>query len=463
MSDKKISYRNERFIPAREKRTGAMSHFHGTGAELKEEVSGNIPQRIRTFSQAGRDEIIAALDVLTTIKNIAIVVHGASGCAMAAISGRKWGDAQIYSTDFSEKETILGGGERLSQVILRAAGNNPDAVFIVGTPVTAISNDDVLSVIRELSEEISIKLIFLKTDGFQTKTAMNGYDVLSHALLRNLTEKSGKHENFLNVISFSEGLADLRAVLDILDALNIRYNILPRFSSINNIKNAGTAAASIALNPDEGGFLARELEDAYGVKYLKTNVPVGTAALRELITLLGRTFKKEEAASDYITGREEEISAFISKQPLCGKRVFVQMELAAVNSAEKLIGELGGELCGFAVPYVDEENRRYAAELSEDAGNITAIVGNGQPFELVNALLKSAPDFYLGENAGLAAYAGIPSFSVRGNLSFYGYNGFKTIAKKAKPSRFPFFEGTGYYKRDWLKKRGNWYVKKEVK
>ena len=71
----------------REKRSGALSHYHGTLATLAADTAGEeIPQRVRTFTQAARDDILSAFAVLRGIQNAAIVVHGAAGCAAASVA-----------------------------------------------------------------------------------------------------------------------------------------------------------------------------------------------------------------------------------------------------------------------------------------------------------------------------------------------------------------------------------------
>jgi nitrogenase molybdenum-iron protein alpha chain len=460
-----LSYTAEKTIPTREKRTGALSHFHGTATELEAAVSGEIAQRIRTFSQAGPDELISVLRALATISNTAVIVHGASGCAIAGLTQTVSGGAKIFTTDMAERETILGGDEILRYCLLQAAASLPDAIFIVGTPVTAISNDDVASVILELAEEISAPLIFLKSDGFHTKAAVTGYDLVGHALLRHLVaEPENTPEKFLNVISFSEGLADIAAFTSLLDQLQIKYNLLPRFSSVAAIRRAASAGATIALNPDEGEILALGLEEDFGVKYLNLPAPVGNVALAQIITALGEQFDRAATAEALITRQTAELSELIARQPLRDKRIFIHLELAAAAGAASLARSLGGRICGYSIPYVDERNREKLTILNGDNPEVTAIVG-GQPFELVNALSKLQPDIYWGGpgEAAVSARVGVYPLILGENMPLYGYEGIRTVADAVLRPIFPLYaESDGYYKPEWLKKSGNWYIKREV-
>ncbi|HWR55218.1 MAG TPA: nitrogenase component 1 [Negativicutes bacterium] len=438
-----MGYKDERSMLSRERRTAALSHFHGTVAELKAAVEVKIEQRIRTLAQAGQDEIIAALSVLSTIKDAALVVHGAPGCAASA-GGR------AYTTNLTESETILGGGDQLLAAVSEAA-KGARAVFIVGTPVTAISNDDVASVMLELEEETPAKLVFIKTDGFQTKAAISGYDAVAHGLLRYIVEPKTGEGDFLNVISFSEGAADLEAALAIVKALGVQYNLLPRFSSIAAIRRASAAKATITLNPDEGEVLAKGLEEDFGVPYIQTPAPVGTEATEQFIAGITRVF-----------GVEENIPRPVAGRPLAGKKVFISLELAVARGAISLVRELGGEVNGLIIPYIDEVNRSLLADIVDET---TVIVGR-QPFEIVNAISKQTPDFYVGGagEGAFAARAGANPIIIGDNLPLLGFEGVRAIAQAAGVKALPglFSNGAGYYKPGWLKKSGNWYVKREV-
>ena len=71
----------------RDRRLHGISAYLGKPDALAAEfAAGEVPQRIRTFSQAASDDLVAALDLLGRVKDIAIVVHGPRGCA-AALAG----------------------------------------------------------------------------------------------------------------------------------------------------------------------------------------------------------------------------------------------------------------------------------------------------------------------------------------------------------------------------------------
>jgi len=458
-----MEYINAAALPAREKRTGALSHFHGKVSELKaafaedSEDSEGVNQRIRTLSTAYTDELLTAAKALSSLDNTAIVFHGCAGCAIGSIPSAD--GSKIYTSALGERETILGGDEKLRQTIKQAYKNKPDAIFILGTPVTAISNDDVNSVILELSEEINIPIVFIKTDGFQSKTAVNGIDLVSHALLRNFVgNQNDDADRFLNLLSFSEAPDDVMAILSLLKSVGLKINLLPQFSGIPAVKRAGAAAATASLTPDEGEFFSSGLQEKSNVPNLSLPAPIGIQALRQWFEIIGEQFGMD--FSGVITKNEEEIRPIMEAKPLLGKRVFISLDLSQAAQAAKLIEDLGGTICGVKIPYADEKN---IAQLSSFNDNVTVIAGIGQGFELVNVLHKLEADLFLGNsNDSLsAALEGIPRLAAEKTI--FGYEGIKNIVYSTINQPAVFLSRPPFYRKAWLDKSGNWYVKQEVK
>lgn len=480
-----MGVRTQRTIPTREKRTAALSNYHGTLRQLIGDTGGEIEQRLRTFSQTGNDEIIYALSILATIRGASVVLHGGTGCSAAWRYFNRIKTVPFYTTDLNERDTILGGGDKLEKTVRLALRYGAAAVFIVGTPVTAISNDDVTSVISELSEETDTPVLFINTDGFKSKTPVTGYDIVFHAFLRylirdrdNLVSEKYLKKQFINLISVSESVQDLTAVTKMISALGIRWHLLPLFSSIDGIQSASLAAASIAVNRNEGELLGEGLRDDFGVPYLETDYPASPAAVREFLMVLGEAFEVREKASVFINQQEESLREDFLKQPLAGKSFFLELDVPVAKSITQLILSLGGTVSGYVFPYVDEKNRRklkeieaITAEASAAASDqVTAVVANGQPFEVINALSKLKPDYYAGNSnlSHAAARLGIIPF-YSGQFPLCGYDGihaFVDTAFKLKCTPPRSIKDAAampdYYKEDWIKRRGNWYIKREV-
>ena len=463
-----MSYYTERKMITREKRLSTISHFNGTFEQLKNESSGNeIKQKIRTFSQINEDEITSAIGSLASIKHAAVIVHGVAGCAASNLYFNSEGDSTVYSTNLQEKDTILGSDAKLHKAISKIVEEvNPKVVFIIGTPVVAINNDDVNSVIYELEDEFNIKIVYIYTDGFKTKSSYTGLDIVAHSILRNIIERPDDDEksDFLNIITFSESKKSISGITSLLDKLDIEYNLLPRFSSFEGIKNAGTAKASVVLSEDEGSFLAQELEENFGVKYIKTESPIGLRGTTSFLRRVAEVFGKENEAEKLIIENEKKIQKVVTEQVLSGKKVFLDASLSDLPRLATLTSRLGAEIAGFSVKTVDLNNRSFFKRIDSISPLVPVIVGSGQYFEKANALAKIKPDYYISQsgNVSFAADVGVIPVSLQ-NLVFFGYEGVFEIVKAIINAGIFSNSQSSLYLTNWLRKSGGWYVKQETK
>ena len=463
-----MSFLDDRKALTREKRLSALSHFHGTLEGLIDETSGTeIKQRIRTFSQIHVDETIYAFDVLSKIEDAAIIVNGSVGCGALGIAQEEVNKFSWFSTNLVERDTILGGDDKLREAILRAnEEKHPKAIFILGTPVVAINNDDINSVILELEDEIGVPIISIYTDGFKSKTPVTGYDIVTHSLLKYLVDKNvDLKDDFINVISFSENIEDVASIAGILHELKIKFQVLPRFSSIEEIRRASKARATVVLNPEEGEYLAKELEEVYGVPYIESEAPIGFRGTKKFLVKLGNFLNIEDQILKYIEEAEAEISEQYISNILEGKRVFVDSSLSKVYGYGRLLTNLGGLVVGFSSPFVDLENRKQLKRLDFLQKNAVAIIGNGQQFEKANAIAKNSIDIFFSENIGnsFATDEGALVISTKNRVT-YGFEGINSIVASLK--KLLSFQnsktGRSSYKDAWKKRSGNWYVKQEV-
>lgn len=472
-----MSFIEDKKALTREKRISTLSHYNGTLESLANDIGGReIRQRIRTFSQSAYDEIIYAFRVLSKIEQSTIVIHGAIGCSASGVYFNEENPIHWYATNLNERDTILGGDEKLRRAIIRAnEEQHPKVIFVVSTPVVAINNDDINAVILELEEELDVKIISIYTDGFKTKTPATGYDIVLHSLLRYVVDRhldeKAEREDFINVVSLSENRESLASIAGILKELKIPYHILPQFSNIDEIKKAGSAKATITLNADEGAYFAEELEAVFGVKYIRTEAPIGLRGTRKFIKKLGKELGIEDQVSAYIKQKEADVEKLTNQTILKGKKVFLDLTFALAPGAAEFIEQLGGIVEGIAVSYVDLNNRVVIEKLDFLRNTVAIIIANEQPFEKANVLSKRGIDYYVSLDAS-------PAFAMeQGSIpvsllhtTFFGYDGVRQFVRQLEKANatenlraFQAEKKKGLYQDSWLKKSSNWYIKQEVK
>jgi nitrogenase molybdenum-iron protein alpha chain len=465
-----MSFREDRKALTREKRLSAISSFDGPLKSLLDEASGDeIKQKIRTLSQVTYDEVLYAARLLATVDGVTVVVHGAIGCAAANVSFYTEKKHSWYSTNLKERDTILGGDEKLRRAVTRAANEtHAKVIFVVGTPVVAINNDDINSVITELEDELDVKIISIYTDGFKSKSAATGYDIVTHSLLKYLIEpvekNDEKKEDFVNLISYSENPFDIEAITSVLEELGIKYNLLPQYGSVENIKKAARAKASLVLNPDEGGYLADELEEVYGVTHIRAEAPIGLQRNRRFFTRLGKAVGKETEVASLLEKKEEEVDKYIRGQHLTGKKVFLSTTPARLRGFIELVEKLGGSVNGLQLPYIDLESRERLAKLPSLEPSTPVVIANGQNFEVANVLSKSDIDYFISDRSDVdfvTEQGAIPV--ITSNIATYGYKGISEFVRSISRAKAFGEKKSDFYKRSWLNKSSNWYVKQEVR
>ncbi|AEF81934.1 nitrogenase component 1 [Leadbettera azotonutricia] len=462
----------------REKRSGALSHYHGTLVSILEDSSGTeIPQRVRTLSQSSPGEVLYALNAVSGITGSAAVIHGGIGCSASSFALGKNSSYNFYTTNLNESDTILGGDEKLRTAVVRAyKENHPSVIFIIGTPINAINNDDVDSVILELEDELGCKIIYIDVNGFRTKNALSGYDQVYHSFLKYLVEPvQDANTRFINLISLSENPENVFVIAELLKRLDIPCNIIPHFSGIRGIQKASGALFSISLDDGENEYFLQGLEENFSVPWIKTNPPIGSAQTSDFIRKIAQVFGSGEKAEKLIAEEEKGIAASIGNKPLGGKKVFLNMDLHRAVSFAALVEEFGGEVLGLAVPHLDKGNEFLLKELSGLPRTLPFIIAKGQQFELANALSKHPADFYIGDSdsSATAARFGAQALSLD-SISYYGYSGLEKLSselqKISAAGIFPVGisptedgKTASLYSESWLKRSGNWYVKVEVK
>lgn len=462
----------DRKVVSREKRTSTITAYYGFNENLKQDVNvSEIRQRIRTFSQSSRDEITEALKLLSTIKDAIVIVHGAIGCSAAQLGYYYENGENIpwYSTNLNERDTIMGGDEKLRRTVERAyRKRKPKVIFVVGTPVVAINNDDVNSVILELEDELNVKIISIYTDGFKSKAPINGIDIVLHGIGKYIVEKPEDKGDFINLISISENQKSINEITRLLKILALNVNVIPRFSSIEDIEKAGCAKASISFNQDEADVLLKGLQEKSGVPYVKSVTPIGTVATALWLTELGRLLGIEDKVEALIFEEEKRVEKYILNHPFKGAKVYIDLNLSTAAPFAGLIEELGGELAGVTLSHIDDLNKDNLKAFHKD---IYVSIGDGQPFELANILTKNKADYYIGESGktGWITSLNILPISIE-NKTLYGYEGIKDFINainRAKRSRkfsdYIAQNTTLPYKETWIGKSTNWYIKQEVK
>ncbi len=460
----------------REKRLSTIAAYYGTvEAILREYYDGKLKQRVRTFSQDTNNDILYALQVINTIEDVGIVIHGPRGCGIIQnhYNIENSVNTNWAVTNIEEEDSILGSDRKLKKAVGKIfKKNHPKLLFVVTTAVVAINNDDVVSVTQELTDELGIPVIPIYTDGFRSKVGVSGYDVAIHSIIKYLLPLKAEKDNFINVISFNEDKETLEEVVRLITALGVDTNVFPRFSTKENIVKSARAAYNLVLNKGEGDYFVKTLEDLYGIPDLELNTPIGIRATDKWLTALGKQLNKEKEARELIDKESAKAREILEGYQLDGTKVFLSIDPEKANAVISLLEDLRAEVVGIKFPYLDITLPKQLEKLYKRNPELSLLIGEGQPYEQVNIIGKSGAQVYIGNDLAIEAVlqGDISVFNTQ-LINITGYQGSINFARRLNKlvkhdgfaKNFSKEAGRGVYQSGWLKKSANWYIKQEVR
>lgn len=456
----------------REKRLGSSSAFYDEAAKFSSELEkDDVKQRIRTFSEDTLNDVLYALEILHAIEDAVVIIHGPRGCGSPEVfdttAGKK---ARWITTNLNQRDSIMGSDAKLRKAVVQAnKQHKPAVIFIVATPVVAINNDDIQSVVDELIEALQVPIIPVFTSGFKSKLGVSGYDTVFHGIAKYLKKhvKPQNKETFVNIVSITEKEDELKEITHLLEELGIKSNFLPRLSQWTHFEKAILARATIVLNSEDGDFLGKVLEEQFEVPYLQTVIPLGQKNTRQWVKVVSEV---QSSIETYLDQEDQRVKESVSQFSLEGTKIYIHLKPSYAFALANLLESYGAQVVGISVTHIDALHEEQVALLAEKK-NIFHVAG-GQHFEIVNILGRTQPDLYIGSDGQYSEIAklGIVPIGLE-KIGILGYQGelnlLKALHKAKKNTNFvkqlhQTVDGYGY-KDVWLQKRPNWYIKQEVK
>jgi nitrogenase molybdenum-iron protein alpha chain len=476
-----MSILRQKASPIREKRLFAIGAYYGKAEILLSEYEENeqFTQRVRTFSQDSQSDILTALNVISTIKDAAVIVHGAAGCGVGRLSlvpndenNTKWA-----VTNLNERDSIMGSGSKLQEAILQIYKlHEPKLIFIVLAPIVSINNDDIESVVEELKGELETTIIPVYSVGFRSKIGSTGLDLVSHSILKRFFKINTEvvPSDYVNLLTVAEKKSDVTEATRLLNELGLKINLFPRYTSYENIKQVSNASFSISVNPDDSIYPGEVLKERFDIPYIQSVIPIGIDNTSQWITDIAIATDRKKKAHELLTLEKEKLFTLVRKKDNIKPKIFISLTPAYGIAVIKLVEELGYEIVGYKFSFLDNQHLSFVKQIKDEKPDIPVFVGNGQYFEEENVIRKIKPELYIGSNNSdftVAVRNGIPVINID-NFSIFGFNGVinfankitKTLANTSFVKSLASSEAeSDTYKTEWLRKSTNWFIKQEVK
>ena len=271
------------------KKTGEVRKKHVVvkdACEIEQKIEANdstIPGILtnRGCAYAGSKGV-----VFGPIKDILHITHGPIGCAyftwgtrrnlMSQEDGRDCFAGYCLSTDVKETDIVFGAEKKLAAAIREAYSIfKPECISVFCTCPIGLIGDDIESVCKKAEEDLRIKVIPVRCEGYRGVSQSAGHHIASNALMEHLvgTEELEDPGPFdVNVFGEYNIGGDYWVVKDLLE--RVGYRVVSPFTgdaSFHDIAKAHRAKLNILLCHRSINYTNRMMEEKYGIPWLKVN------------------------------------------------------------------------------------------------------------------------------------------------------------------------------------------------
>ncbi|MCL6560584.1 MAG: nitrogenase iron-molybdenum cofactor biosynthesis protein NifE, partial [Firmicutes bacterium] len=346
--------------------------------------------------------------VLNPVTDAVHLVHGPIGCASYTwdIRGALSSGSELYrfsfSTDLKEHDVIFGGEKKLAlaidELVLKY---NPELVFVYSTCIVGVIGDDLEAVCKAAARKHGIEVIPVQSSGFiGNKSA--GYRAACDALLR-LIEPENKEviqkSKSINYLGDFNLAGEVWIIKNYLKQAGIELNVaFTGDSSYRALKKATRASLNIVQCAGSMIYLAKRMEELYGIPYLNVSflgIEDTSASLRRIAKAFNdlEIMRKTE---ELIKNETAKITATIRnyREKLKGKKaaVYVGGGFKAI-SLIKQFREIGIDVVMIGTQTGRREEYETINDLVDDG---TVILDDANPTELEKFMLEKEAHLLVG-------------------------------------------------------------------
>ena len=303
-------------------------------------IPGSMTERGCAF--AGAKGVITG-----ALKDVAHIVHSPVGCTVYGYGTKRYPTTTtmpdgsefpikdfnikyIIGTDLQESDVVFGGIKKLRQAIRDTNKEFPfvSAIYLYATCTTGLIGDDMDGLAKEMEEEIGKPIIAFNAPGFAGPSQSKGHTIGNNVLFSQLvgTAEPPKTTPYdINLIGEYNIDGDLWLLKEYFKEIGI--NCLTTFtgdSSHHEISWMHRAKLSVVRCQRSSTYIAKMIEDEYGIPYIKTDF-FSTEYCAKNLKQVARFFGLEEKADQVIANRMAKIRPELEfyKEKLTGKKAFI--------------------------------------------------------------------------------------------------------------------------------------------
>lgn len=345
--------------------------------------------------------------VLNPITDAVHLVHGPIGCASYTwdIRGSLSSGPELYrssfSTDLREEDIIFGGEQRLASCIDELVGRyHPKLLLVYSTCIVGVIGDDLEAVCRSASRRHGIEVIPVQSSGFAGNKS-DGYRAACEVLLRIIESPQvlPRKDNSLNYLGDFNLAGEAWIIQSYLQETGIHVNVaFTGDSAYETLRTAPRASLNIVQCAGSMGYMARRMEELYGIPYMNISF-LGLEDTEDSLRRICQFFENDliSRRMEILIRREQEIYAPVVeryRRYLQGKKaaVYVGGGFKAI-SLIKQFRELGMEVVMVGTQTGRQEEYDTIHQLVEEG---TVVLDDANPSELEDFMLAQGADLLVG-------------------------------------------------------------------
>lgn len=270
---------------------------------------------------------LGAMQTVVAIPKALPILHSGPGCGdmVSGFFQRSKGYAGGSTTpcsNFSEKEVVFGGVNRLRELVDNSYKILNSDLQVIFTGCTAgIVGDDVQSVAEEFRDQ-GKPIVYVESPGFKSNNYVSHSTVVNAIIDQYVSQYEDEstfrsQKNTVNVFA-SIPYQDMfwRGNLDeykrLLEAIGLKVNILfgDRSEGVKEWQSIPKANFNILVSPWYGKDIVDHLQNVYGQPYVQyPNIPIGANETEKFLNKVA-SFAKEQGADI----NEVEVKRFIKRE-----------------------------------------------------------------------------------------------------------------------------------------------------
>lgn len=242
-------------------------------------------------------KISGNLACIAEIRNTAVVLYGPRGCGFHYrynVRSRNMPFYDLECADLRNKEVIFGGGEKLTELLLKIEKEKaPEIIFVLPSVVSDVLNDDLEGLVKSLQPQFKARLLAVASQVFSHMDKSNslkavrekanqgdgkkfspsatypgcGYVEVMNTLVEKVMEPQALMPESVNIETFVwgyDGYAKIRAMAELLKKMGIKVNSFLPAADLDSIRCAPRAALNIVRRKK----WAMAMEQRFGTPYL---------------------------------------------------------------------------------------------------------------------------------------------------------------------------------------------------